>query len=169
VGTEKCFGCHPGVSVIAEPERSLLPKKGHHSAPLFCGTERSLHTATTDSMNSEPSDHASLVSSPTTTALYHQAAQPRIGSPPASSPRANADDGLPVMEAAPPQNMSTAATTTTAASDEAVSQKLVETPLNARKPVDKRSLEYVSRSGLAGGIAGCAVSLDGHGQKKFGC
>lgn len=26
------------------------------------------------------------------------------------------------------------------------------------KPVDKRSLDYVLRSGLAGGLAGCAVS-----------
>lgn len=27
------------------------------------------------------------------------------------------------------------------------------------KPVDKRSLDYVLRSGLAGGVAGCAVSV----------
>lgn len=98
-------------------------------------------------MNSKPSDHASLASSPT--ALYHQVAQTRV------SPLASRADGLPVMEAAPPQNMSTA-TTTTAASGEAVSQKRVD----GRKPVDKRSLDYVLRSGLAGGIAGCAVSLD---------
>jgi hypothetical protein len=26
-----------------------------------------------------------------------------------------------------------------------------------RKPLDKRSLEYVLRSGFAGGVAGCAV------------
>lgn len=29
------------------------------------------------------------------------------------------------------------------------------------KPVDKQSLEYVLRSGLAGGLAGCAVSSRG--------
>lgn len=29
----------------------------------------------------------------------------------------------------------------------------------ARKDVDKRSLDYVLRSGLAGGLAGCAVSI----------
>lgn len=28
----------------------------------------------------------------------------------------------------------------------------------AQKPVDKQSLDYVLRSGLAGGLAGCAVS-----------
>lgn len=33
--------------------------------------------------------------------------------------------------------------------------------MNGIKPVDKRSLEYVLRSGLAGGIAGCAVSFRG--------
>ncbi|CRG83683.1 Mitochondrial carrier protein LEU5 [Talaromyces islandicus] len=95
-------------------------------------------------MNSEPSDHASLASSPT--ALYHQVAQIRV------SP-----NGLPVMEAAPPQNMSTATTTVSEASGEAVSQKRMETPLNRRQPVDKRSLDYVLRSGFAGGIAGCAA------------
>ena len=31
------------------------------------------------------------------------------------------------------------------------------TPLQTKPPVDKQSWDYVMRSGLAGGIAGCAV------------
>ena len=30
----------------------------------------------------------------------------------------------------------------------------------AQKPVDKQNLDYVLRSGLAGGLAGCAVSFN---------
>ncbi|KAH8696700.1 putative mitochondrial carrier protein [Talaromyces proteolyticus] len=42
-------------------------------------------------------------------------------------------------------------------SSEATSQKPLGSTLSGRKPVDKRSLEYVLRSGLAGGLAGCAA------------
>jgi hypothetical protein len=30
---------------------------------------------------------------------------------------------------------------------------------NEKEPIDKRSLDYILRSGLAGGLAGCAVGV----------
>ncbi|KAL9116331.1 MAG: hypothetical protein Q9187_007144 [Circinaria calcarea] len=37
-------------------------------------------------------------------------------------------------------------------------QTVLRERVGAQKPVDKQSLDYVLRSGLAGGLAGCAVS-----------
>ena len=48
---------------------------------------------------------------------------------------------------------------TASATAEAVrSQNRLGDPLKDVKPADKRSLDYLVRSGIAGGIAGCAVS-----------
>lgn len=37
-------------------------------------------------------------------------------------------------------------------------QTVAEQRIGGQKPVEKQSLDYVLRSGLAGGLAGCAVS-----------
>lgn len=51
-------------------------------------------------------------------------------------------------------------TTAPAAADRVRSKERTnDSTVNDVKAVDKRSLDYVLRSGLAGGLAGCAVGL----------
>src|ERR1700760_3633454 len=84
---------------------------------------------------------------------------PRVGhattsTQPAQSPQMDPSRGPPrLLEGTPPRAPPTPKLFNT--DDAAVALQAHE--LKEPKPLDKRSLDYILRTGLAGGLAGCAV------------